>query len=190
MRDRGASQFEIKSIRTPKSEYDVAILGGGLSGLALEDLGDIVEIFETIIPLLERMQELYADWHEIDQRKFEGVSVLSTGFKPFIKAQHEMGEPFPQEEMIERAKEKVEVMKAVAVWTFHMGAKHLPDPPDPNRRINPLMVSLRPEKWEEEGLFTEDGWTLAEALELIPGIDEYDLVARGARLVEDVPVTT
>jgi flavin-dependent dehydrogenase len=149
----------------------------------LEDLGDIVEIFQTIIPLLERMQDLYRDWHQIDQRKFEGVSVLSTGFPAFIKAQHEMGEPFALEEMIDRAKEKVEVLKAVAVWTFHMGAKHLPDPPDPARPIDPLMVSLRPEKWDEEGLFTDDGWTLAQALELIPGIEEYDLEARAAVLV-------
>jgi flavin-dependent dehydrogenase len=149
----------------------------------LEDLGDIVDIFQTIIPLLERMQDLYRDWHQIDQRKFEGVSVLSTDFKPFIKAQREMGQPFALEEMIDRAKEKVEVMKAVAVWTFHMGAKHLPDPPDRARPINPLMVSLRPEKWDEEGLFADDGWTLAQALELIPGIEEYDLEARAAVLL-------
>ena len=149
----------------------------------LEDLGDIVDIFQTIIPLLERMQDLYRDWHQIDQRRFEGVSVLSADFQPFIKAQHEMGEPFALDEMIDRAKGKVEVMKAVAVWTFHMGAKHLPDPPDPERPINPLMVSLRPEQWEEDGLFADDGWTLAQALELIPGIEQYDLEARAAVLV-------
>jgi flavin-dependent dehydrogenase len=149
----------------------------------LADLADIVEIFETIIPLLERMQDMYRDWHQFDQRKFEGVSVLSTGMPSFIKAQHEMGQPFAQEEMIDRAKEKVEVLKAIAVWTFHQGAKHLPDPPDPERPINPLMVSLRPEQWEEDGLFADDGWTLAQALELVPGIEEYDLVARSAVLV-------
>ncbi len=149
----------------------------------LEDLGDIVDVFQTIIPLLGRMQDLYRDWHQLDQRKFEGVSVLSTGFKPFIKAQHEMGVPFEAAEMVDRAREKVEVLKAVAVWTFHLGAKHLPDPPAEDARINPLMVSLRPEKWEEEGLFSDDGMTLAEALELIPGIEEYDLVARGATQV-------
>lgn len=69
-----------------------------------------------------------------------------------------------------------------------MGAKHLPEPPDPTRPINPLMVSLKPEKWEEEGLFAEDGMTLARALEVIPGIEEYDLEARGAKLVSDTPV--
>lgn len=149
----------------------------------LEDLGDVVDEFETIIPMLERMQDLYRDWHQIDQRNFEGVSVLSTEMPAFIKAQHEMGVDFPQEDMVRLAKEKVEVLKAIAVWTFHMAAKHLPDPPDPARPINPLVVSLDPQKWEEEGLFADDGWTLERALELIPGIEAYDLEARSAVLV-------
>ena len=126
----------------------------------LEDLGDVVDVFQTIIPLLGRMQDLYRDWHQIDQRKFEGVSVLSTDFEPFIRAQTEMATPFETETMVERAKAKVEVMKAVAVWTFHMAAKHLPEPPDPSRPINPLAVSLNPEQWEEEGLFSDDGMSL------------------------------
>jgi hypothetical protein len=46
-----------------------------------------------------------------------------------------------------------------------------------------LVVSLDPEKWEEEGLFDENGWTLERALELIPGIEAYDLEARSAVLV-------
>jgi flavin-dependent dehydrogenase len=154
----------------------------------LEDLGDVVDVFQTAIPLLGRMQDMYRDWHQIDQRRFEGVSVLSTQFDAFIKIQHDLGQPFELSEMIDRAKEKVEVMKAIAVWTFHMGAKHLPNPPDPARPINPLMVSLKPEQWAQDGLFTDDGMTLAQALEVIPGIEEYDLEARGARLITDEPV--
>ncbi len=150
----------------------------------LDDLGDVVDVFQTAIPLLGRMQDMYRDWHQLDQRRFEGVSVLSTEFEPFIEIQHDLGAPQELAKMIERAQEKVEVMKAVAVWTFHMGAKHLPEPPDPERAINPLAVSLRPEKWEEEGLFAADGMTLAQALELIPGIEEYDLEARGAVRVD------
>ena len=96
-----------------------------------------------------------------------------------------MGTPFELDQMIEIAKQKAEVLKAIAVWTFHMAAKHLPEPPDQGTRIDPLAVSLKPEKWEEEGLFTDDGgMTLQEAMELLPGIDEYDLEARGARLVQ------
>ncbi len=146
----------------------------------LEDLGDVIDVFETAIPLLGRMQEMFRDWHALDQRKFEGVSVLSTGFEQFIRVQHDMGVPYELDTMIERARQNVEMMKAIAVWTFHMGAKHLPEPPDPSRAINPLAVSLKPDQWEADGLFSEDGITLEQALTVIPGIEEYDLEARVA----------
>ena len=48
------------------------------------------------------------------------------------------------------------------------------------RPINPLAVSLQPEQWEADGLFSDDGMTLAEALEQLPGIEEMDLEARAA----------
>src|SRR5215471_8985273 len=35
MASRSNTEFEIKAIRSPKSRYDVAILGGGLAGLTL-----------------------------------------------------------------------------------------------------------------------------------------------------------
>ena len=150
----------------------------------LEDLGDVIDVFETAIPLLGRMQEMFRDWHAIDQRTFEGVSVLSTGFEQFIRVQHDMGVPYELDTMIERAQQNVEMMKAIAVWTFHMGAKHLPEPPDPSRPINPLAVSLKPDQWEAEGLFSDDGITLEQAVKVIPGIEEYDLEARGAVRVD------
>jgi flavin-dependent dehydrogenase len=146
----------------------------------LEDLGDVIDVFETAIPLLGRMQEMFRDWHALDQRTFEGVSVLSTGFAQFIRVQHDMGVPYELDTMIARAQQNVEMMKAIAVWTFHMGAKHLPEPPDPSRAINPLAVSLKPDQWEADGLFSEDGITLEQAVKVIPGIEEYDLEARVA----------
>lgn len=145
-----------------------------------EDLGDIVDMFETLIPLLERMQGLFREWHPLEPRKWEGVSVLSNDFEPIVKTQYEIGQPFDQGEMIERAREKVEVVKAMATWIFFLAAKNLPEPPDPEARINPLVVSLDPGRWEAEGLFSDDGMTLAEALELLPGVEEFDLAARGA----------
>jgi flavin-dependent dehydrogenase len=151
----------------------------------LEDLGDVMEVFDTFVPLLQRVQELFKDWNKIDHRKFEGIGVQSTGFQPFLDTYYELGEDFDLDTMIERSKKKVEVLQALAVWYFHMAAKQLPDPPDPERPINPQVISLDPQKWEEEGLFVEQGsgMTLAQALELIPGIEEYDLEARAAKLV-------
>jgi hypothetical protein len=146
----------------------------------LEDLGDVMEVFDTFVPLLGRIQTLYRDWHHIDKRKFERIGVQSTGFEPCLDSDYSRGKPYALDEMIVRAHEKVRVLQAIAVWTFFMAAKHLPDPPDPERAINPQVISLHPEKWEEEGLFDENGMTLAQALELIPGIEEFDLEARGA----------
>jgi hypothetical protein len=154
----------------------------------LEDLGDVMEVFDTFVPLLNRIQNFYRDWARIDQRKFESGGfggVQSTKFQPFLQAYHELGEEFELETMIERAKQKVRVLQAIAVWTFHMGAKHLPDPPDPTRAINPQLISLDPQLWEDEGLFDEHGMTLADALELVPGIEEFDLEAQGAVLIEE-----
>jgi hypothetical protein len=42
------------------------------------------------------------------------------------------------------------------------------------------MISLDPAKWEEEGLFDPNGVTLAQALERLPGVEEFDLEVRGA----------
>jgi hypothetical protein len=151
----------------------------------LDDLGDVMEVFDTFVPLLQRVQDLFKDWNRIDHRTFEGIGVQSTDFQPFLESYYELGEDFDLDTMIERSKKKVEVLQALAVWYFHMAAKHLPDPPDPERPINPQVISLDPQKWEEEGLFVEQGsgMTLPQALELIPGIEEYDLEARAAELV-------
>ena len=48
-----------------------------------------------------------------------------------------------------------------------------------------MVISLDPQKWEEEGLFDENGLTLAQAMERLPGIvEEFDLEARGALVAE------
>ena len=68
-----------------------------------------------------------------------------------------------------RGRQNVEDLKALALWLFHKAAQSLPEPPDPEARINPLAVSLDPDKWEDEGLFSDGGLTLAEATEGYPG---------------------
>ncbi len=83
--------------------------------------------------------------------------------------------------MLERARADLEKLKAFAVWVFHKAAKNLPEPPDEGARINPLAISLQPDQWEADGLFSDDGMTLAEALEQLPGVEEMDIEARGGR---------
>ena len=146
----------------------------------IEDIEKFSEIADIVIPVIPRMQQLFRDWHALGQTQYEGVSVLSKQLEPYIWAQEEIGLAGNDEELLERAHRKVETIKALAVWIFHKAAKSLPDPPDESVPINPLAISLQPEHWEEDGLFSDDGLTLAQAVEQLPGIEEMDLEARGA----------
>jgi flavin-dependent dehydrogenase len=146
----------------------------------IEDIERMQPIVDLVIPIVPRMQQLFRDWNALERTPFEGVSVLPKQLTPYIAAQEEIGEPGTDDELIERARQKTELIKAMAVWIFHRAARNLPEPPDPNTPINPLAISLKPDDWEADGLFAEDGITLEQALERLPGIEEMDLEARGA----------
>jgi flavin-dependent dehydrogenase len=149
-----------------------------------EDIEKFTEIAEVVLPMIPRMQELFRDWHALEPTRYEGVSVLPKQFEPYIWAQEEIGMAADDEELLERARRKVKTIRALAVWIFHKAAKNLPDPPDENVAINPLAISLQPDRWEADGLFSGEGLTLAQALEELPGIEEMDLEARGAVVAE------
>jgi flavin-dependent dehydrogenase len=146
----------------------------------IEDIEKFSEIADIVIPVIPRMQQLFRDWHALDQTQYEGVSVLSKPLTPYVWAQEEIGLAGNDDELLERAHRKVETIRALAVWIFHKAARNLPDPPDESVAINPLAISLQPEQWEADGLFSDDGLTLAQALEQLPGIEDMDLAARGA----------
>jgi flavin-dependent dehydrogenase len=146
----------------------------------IEDIEKFSEIADIVIPVIPRMQQLFRDWHALDQTQYEGVSVLSKQLEPYIWAQEEIGLAGDDDELLERAHRKVETIKALAVWIFHKAARNLPDAPDENVAINPLAISLQPELWEADELFSDEGMTLAQALEQLPGIEDMDLAARGA----------
>lgn len=146
----------------------------------IEDIEKFSEIADIVIPAIPRMQQLFRDWHALDETQYEGVSVLSKELEPYVWAQEEIGLAGSDDELLERAHRKVETIKALAVWIFHKAARNLPDPPDENVAINPLAISLQPDQWEADGLFSDEGLTLAQALEQLPGIEDMDLAARGA----------
>ena len=145
-----------------------------------EDIDRLYTVLGPAIEMLPRMQELFRDWHALENTPFEGVSVLPKALAPYIQAQADMAHPAEGEEVFENSRKNVEYLKALAVWIFHRAARNLPDPPDESRPINPLAISLHPERWEADGLFSDDGISLVQALEMLPGIEEMDLQKRGA----------
>ena len=126
------------------------------------------------------MQQLFRDWNAIEQTPFEGVSVLSQAARAVHPGAGRHGAPAEGDEMFEIAAKNLQYLKALAVWIFHRAARNLPEPPDENRGINPLAISLHPERWEADGLYSDDGISLVQALEMLPGIEEMDLEKRGA----------
>jgi flavin-dependent dehydrogenase len=145
-----------------------------------EDIERLLEVVDEYVPLLRRLQPFYRDWNALDNRQSEGVSALSKELEPYITAQGHLAAPADGDEVLERARADLDKLKAFAVWVFHKAAKHLPDPPDESARINPLAISLQPDQWEADGLFSDDGMTLAEAIEQLPGVEEMDIEARAA----------
>jgi flavin-dependent dehydrogenase len=147
----------------------------------IDDIQRIQGIADQLLPMLPRMEELFRDWHALENKPYEGVSVFPTQFTKYIEAQEEMAVPVSTfDELLEKAQQKVEVQRAIVTWIFFKASKALPDPPDESLAIDPLKVSLKPDRWAADGLFRPDGMTLAQALELCPGIEEFDLEHRGA----------
>jgi hypothetical protein len=106
--------------------------------------------------------------------------VLSQQFAPYRRGQEEIGLPADGDLLLQRSAEKLPLIRALAVWIFFKAAKNLPEQPDEERPINPMAISLHPERWEQDGLYSDDGITLAQANEMLTGIEEMDLESRGA----------
>jgi flavin-dependent dehydrogenase len=145
-----------------------------------EDLNKLREAVGEVIELIPVMQQLFRDWNALEQRQFEGVSIFSKQLMPYIEAQRNLARAAEGDEVFEISRRTVPYVKALAVWIFHRAARNLPTPPDENRPINLMAISLHPERWEQDGLYAEEGISLVQAREMLPGIEEMDLEASGA----------
>jgi hypothetical protein len=82
------------------------------------------------------------------------------------------------DELREEISRQVPRSEALAVVIFGQAADALDERPDFERPINPYAVSLRPERWDADGLYAEPGVTLKEATELVESF--ADAIAAGA----------
>ena len=67
------------------------------------------------------------------------------------------------EELRQALRDHVRISEAMAVSIFHIAANSLPDPPPPDRPVNPYAVGLDPDRWEADGLYDSPGLTLDQA---------------------------
>jgi len=131
----------------------------------LEFMKSVDEDVRRLYSLSNRMQELFKQWHELEQKDEENPVVSGPGIRTLLSGLAGLVKPLDDEGLREEIRQQVGIGEAWAVTIFAKASEALAERPDLDRAINPYAVSLRPERWEEDGLYDEPGLTADEALE-------------------------
>jgi hypothetical protein len=111
-----------------------------------------------------RLEVLFREWHELEEREYRRAMIQPKLFPALLERHKDMIAGYDDDQIKVRLAETADLMEAMAVIIFHRAARNLGDAaPGEDEKINPYAVSLDPERWEQDGLFSGRGWTLAEA---------------------------
>jgi flavin-dependent dehydrogenase len=127
-----------------------------------------------VFQLVARMQQLFRDWHRLGTPE-QRPGFVSTNQIPVVhEKQAALNTPIDDDEALKATfAANTEFLKALAVLIFHEAVRSLSLPEiDEKQPVNPLAVGLDPERWEADGLFDENGMSLARAREVLPGVEE------------------
>jgi hypothetical protein len=116
-----------------------------------------------------RMQQFFREWHELDGRDWENSFV--TLFPWLAQVSDELDDELDDEALLAKAKRDLAALEAFVVVTWAKAARLLPGVEiDRNAPVNPYAVSLDPERWEADGLFSEDGISPRDARRPVNGL--------------------
>jgi flavin-dependent dehydrogenase len=187
------SEFGDAEVFSAKLSYDYVSYWGILTPRMHYDKFTDLPFTQRILPDVQRglglggrVQQLFRDWHALGQPENPtGLHAVTSTFDGMFDRLRDLVAGLDDDEVHARLRLTLEIQEGMAVMLLHKAARRLPDgAPDPERRINPYAVSVHPERWEEDGLFSDTGLTLAEARERSQGyermlLDELALVAAG-----------
>jgi flavin-dependent dehydrogenase len=143
---------------------------------------------ERIYALNMRMQQLFRDWDKLERRDAEGPTGQAPPPRPLIEGLMAVVQQYDDNELRARLARQVSAAEAMAVGIFHRAAEALPTQPDRDRPINPYAVSLRPDDWEDDGLFEGDVLlTFDEANALVQGMEPFFIDAVGTAMAGGPP---
>ena len=103
-------------------------------------------------------------WDELEQRDEENP-LIPAGVGTLLRMFRGMTTPMDDSAVREELREQLRIAEAWVVTIFAVACEALDQQPEPDRAINPYAVSLRPERWEQDGLYEGPGLTAAEAEE-------------------------
>jgi flavin-dependent dehydrogenase len=137
--------------------------------LDLDFVSEHAELFDRVVRLHRRMQEFFREWHAAGGREFHNSFV--TLFPWLIQVSDELDDELDDGALRAKAKRDLETLEAFAVSVFEKAARLLPDVKVERKMpVNPYVISLRPERWEQDGLFDDSGISPREARQRTKGL--------------------
>jgi flavin-dependent dehydrogenase len=119
---------------------------------------------ERIWALNQRLEAMYAAWHELESREWNRALVSTRGFPAMFQRHLDLQETYDHHTLIAKLSATADLLEAYAVIAFSRAATNLGDAaPAEDEKINPYAVSLDPDRWQADGLFTGEGLSLLEA---------------------------
>ena len=135
----------------------------------LEFQRQAVAEYDRAAALNARMQELFRSWHRLDGRRWRDSFV--TLFPWLLQISDELDDGLDDATLGAKAKRDLAALEAFAVIVFEKAAQVLGGVEiDRRAAIDPYAVSLEPDRWESEGLFSEGGISPREARKLVKGL--------------------
>jgi len=130
----------------------------------LEFMSAVRPDVERIWAVVRRLEPLFRQWHALDAREWRRGYVGVTDFPALIQRHVELAMPMDDEALKAKLAANADLMEAVTVLIFNKAASSLGDAaPAEDVRIDPYKVSLEPDRWEADGLFSDSGLSVAEA---------------------------
>jgi flavin-dependent dehydrogenase len=116
-----------------------------------------------------RMQLLFREWHELDGRSFENSFV--TLFPWLAQVSDELDDELDDETLLAKAKRDLAALEGFVVTTWEKAARLLEGVEiDRSVPVDPYAVSLDPDRWEADGLFSDTGIAPRDARKPVKGL--------------------
>jgi hypothetical protein len=130
----------------------------------LEFMAAVRPDVDRIWALNKRLEQLFREWHALDSHGWRRGYVGVTDFRALIQRHVELAAGFDDETLKAKVAANADLLEAVAVLLFSKATASLGDAaPAEDAKIDPYAVSLDPERWEADGLFSDSGLSAAEA---------------------------
>jgi flavin-dependent dehydrogenase len=129
--------------------------------------GDI----ERLYAINDRVQQIFRDWNQLERATTDGPAQTYVAAKAIRDSHGALVKDYDDAQLSATIAANVRTAEALAVGIFHRAAQALAVRPDPDVPVNPYAVSLRPDGWQADGLFTGDVLlTLERADEIAEGL--------------------